>query len=143
LNAHALKHGGKRRHLILQLGIGDGALRACDRAVVDQRSLIATGGHMPVDGVVAGVAERAGEPAAIGARGWVENRVGGLDPVDLPRGFLPKTYRIGRPARIDLMVAALGRQHGDFRCHYRMGLEWFDVVAGKRAVVTATFGEFP
>jgi hypothetical protein len=102
---------------------------------------------MPVDGIVAGVAEGADEPAAIGPGARVEHRVGGLDPVDLPRGFLPEAARIGGPARVNLMVAALGRRHGDFPVFLPhgtcvvLGLAWFDVVAGKRAVVTATFGQ--
>jgi hypothetical protein len=62
---------------------------------------------MPVDGVVAGVAFRAGEPATVDAGLAVEDLLGRLDPVDLPCGLFPKAHRIGLPAGIDLMIAAL------------------------------------
>ena len=99
--------------------------------------------HMPVDGVVAGVALRADEPAPIDAGLAIEHLVGRLDPVDLARGLCPESLGIGLPAGIDLAIAALGRCHG-------VSLVAFDCMRSSRACCgsrhlsrgqAATFGE--
>ena len=129
-DAHLLQHGGQRRHLVLQLGIGDAALRVGDRAVVDDCRLVAARGDMPVDRVVAGVALSPDEPAPIDAGLAVEHLVRRPDPIDIPRGRLPESHGIGLPSGIDLSIAALGRWHGAPRCVHCMRLQEPAVVAG-------------
>ena len=70
------EHGGEGRHVVEQFAIADRALGAGDRAVVDDRGLVAAAAlDMAVEGVVAGVAGRAGEPAAIDALLGIEGGV--------------------------------------------------------------------
>ena len=97
-DAKVLEHGAEHCGLRLQLRIGERALRARDGAVVDDRRLPAPPGRdVAVDGIVAGVAERAGEPAAVDARLRIEDLLGGLEPVDLPGRLRPEA-RPDRPS---------------------------------------------
>ena len=110
--AHALvlQHRSQRHHLLLDLRIGELLLRPGDRAVVDQRDLVgAAAGDMPVHAVVAGVAFRADEPAAIDAGLGVEHRVPGLGPVDRLRRFGPERVRVAFPAFVDGVIARTHR----------------------------------
>ena len=69
---------------------------------------------MAVERVVAGVADRAGEPAAVHARLGVEYGLGRLDPVDVGRRLTPESLRIALPARVNLVIAARPGVHGEF-----------------------------
>src|SRR5262245_66389091 len=98
--------------------IGDGALFPGERGIVDDRRLFAAPFQdMPVDGVPAGIADAAGEPASVNARTRVEHLLRRLDPVDVPRRFAPETLRIALPARIDLVIAARAGIHGATPSH--------------------------
>jgi hypothetical protein len=92
---------GERRHFLQQFGVGDGPLLAGDRAVIDDRRIVAPARRdMPVDCVVASVAFRAGEPASVNALVRIENPVPGLVPVNRRRGFCPEAFRIAFPSLI-------------------------------------------
>jgi hypothetical protein len=101
------QHGAERGRLVEQFAIGDRPLRRRDRAVVIERGLIAAAiFNMPVERVVAGVATRVGEPAAIDAGFGIEDGHRLARPGDLARGGGPKGLRIGAPLVIGLPVAA-------------------------------------
>ncbi len=120
-DAEVLEHGAKRRRLVEQLAIGDGALGRGDRAVVIERGLVAaTGLDMPVERVEAGVAARVGEPAAVDAALGVENALRRPYPRDLARGLGPEGLRIGAPAIIGLPIAA-GHRFAPFSAEIRGG----------------------
>ena len=120
-DAEVLEHGAKRRRLVEQLAIGDGALGRGDRAVVIERGLVAaTGLDMPVERVEAGVAARVGEPAAVDAALGVENALRRPYPRDLARGLRPEGLRIGAPAIIGLPIAA-GHRFAPFAAEVRGG----------------------
>src|SRR5690606_39015066 len=86
--------------------IGVGADLAGHGAVVDQRRLVAAPCRdMAVDGVVAGVADAAGEPAAVDAVMRIECGVEGPIPVDALRRLAPESLRIALPAFIDFVIA--------------------------------------
>ena len=107
LHGEIAQDGGKTRDFVEQLRVGDGAFRAGDGGIVDDGGLISAPGlHMAVHAVVAGVALRSGEPAAIDAHVRIENLVPGFDPVNLLRRFAPESLWIGLPAFIDLVIAA-------------------------------------
>ncbi len=98
---------GKRRRLVEQFAIGDGAPGRGDRAVVIERDLVAASRlDMPVERVEAGVAARVGEPAAIDARVGIENALRRRYPRDLARRLRPEALRIGAPAIIGPPIAA-------------------------------------
>jgi hypothetical protein len=111
-----VKHGAESSGLRLKLGIGERALRAGDRAVVDDRCLpAAPARHVPVDGVVAGIAEGAGEPAPIDASVRIEHFFRRPKPLDLAGRLGPEAGGVCLPARVGLLVAADARrvhQHG-------------------------------
>ena len=112
-HADVAQHGGEHLRLGQQAVIGDGALFAGERGIVDDRRLLAAPGiDMAVDGVEAGVADAVGKPAAVDAGLWIEDGAGRLDPVDLGRRLAPKALRVALPARVDLVVAARPGVHG-------------------------------
>jgi len=100
------QHRGQRHHLALELGIGELADGAGDRAVVDERDLVgASARYVTIDGIEAGVAGGAVEPAAVDAGIRVEHGVVRREPVYVPGGFGPEPLRVAPPAVIDLMIA--------------------------------------
>ena len=106
-DAEILEHRGKRAHLFQHLRISEGALGAGDRAVVDQRRLVATAGcHMAVKGVVADIADGIREPAAIDAGLGIEHLLRRLGPLQGLRRRAPESGRIRTPAGIGFSVSA-------------------------------------
>ena len=106
-DAKIAQHGGEHLRLGQQPVIGDGALGAGQRRIVDDRRLVAASGiHLAVDGIEAGVAHAAGKPAAIDAGLRVEGRLRRFEPVDVSGRLGPKAFRITLPARVDLVIAA-------------------------------------
>jgi len=102
-----LQNGGQRGHLVAQFAVADGALGTGHRAVIDQSRLVAAHCDMAIDGVVAGIAGRALEPAAIGAGLCIEDMVRRLVPVDRLCGPGPEGLRILLPAFVELRIGAL------------------------------------
>ena len=105
----------RSQHLGLDLEcvIGERALLPGQRRIVDDRRLLAAAlHHVAVDRVPAGVADAADEPAPVDAGIGIEHPLRWLDPVDLLRGFAPKTLRVALPAGIDLVIAAPSSIHG-------------------------------
>src|SRR4029078_4760430 len=68
--------------------------------------VVALGEHVAVEGVVAGVAGGAGEPAAVDAGILVEDLLRLLVPVDAGGGLGPEHLRAALPMRIDVVIAA-------------------------------------
>ena len=67
-DAEVAQHGAEQLHLRQQAAVGEGLLGVGDGRIVDQRGLVvAAGEHVAVERVVAGVADAAGEPAAVDA----------------------------------------------------------------------------
>ncbi len=113
LHAEVAQHGAKQLHLGQQAAVGEGLLLAGDRGIVDQRGLlVAALEHVTVERVVAGVADAAGEPAAVDAGIGVEDFFRLFDPIDFVGRLAPKTFRVALPARIDVMVPARASFHG-------------------------------
>ena len=105
----------RSQHLGLDLEcvIGERALLASQRRIVNDRRLFAAALHyMAVDRVPARIADTADEPAPVDAGIGIEHLLRRLDPVDLLRGFTPKTLRVVLAAGIDLVVAAPSGIHG-------------------------------
>ena len=72
-DAEVAQHGAEQLHLGQQPAVGEGLLGIGDWGIVDQRRLVvAAGGDVAVERVVAGVADAAGEPAAVDAGVLVE-----------------------------------------------------------------------
>ena len=144
-DSEILQHGAEHRHLVQEFRIRNRALRAGDGAVVDDRRLPGpAAGHMPVDRVVAGIDDAAGEPAAIDAGLRVEHPIGGLDPVDALGGVGPETLRVGLPAGVDLVIAASLRRprlclHGVSPLRLRCGIHGCAVLATAQAAVSGDF----
>ena len=65
LNTEILQHGGEGCDLIAEFAIGDFALRARDRAVVNNRRAVGMGFGMAINRIIAGVYHAIGKPAAI------------------------------------------------------------------------------
>ena len=113
LHAEVAQHAAEHLGLGQQPVIGDGAFLPGERRVVDDRRLLAAPGiDMAVDGVEAGVADAADEPAAVDAGVRIEHGFGLFDPVDGGGRFAPKTLRIALPARVDFVIAARPGIHG-------------------------------
>ena len=112
-DAEVAQHAAEHLRLGEQPMIGDAALYAGERRIVDDRRLLAAPGiDVAVDGVEAGVADAVGEPAAVDARLRIEHRFRLFKPVDVGRRLAPKALRIALPARVDLVVAARTGVHG-------------------------------
>src|SRR5208282_5561575 len=95
--------------------VGDGALAAGERRIVDDGRLLAAPGiDVAVDGIEAGVADAAGEPAPVNPGLRVERRRRLLEPVDVRGRFAPKALGIALPARVDLVIPARTSVHGAF-----------------------------
>ena len=71
-----------------------------------------TGMDVAIDGIPAGVAQRARKPMAVDAGLRIKHLLRRLDPVDLARRLAPKTVRIGKRTPVDLVVAAGAHVHG-------------------------------
>ena len=113
LDAKATQDFGQDLGFNLKRLISERALLPGQRRIVDDRRLLAaTLPHVAVDGVPAGVADAADEPAAVDASIRVEHPLRRLDPIDLLRGFAPKPLRVVLPAGIDLVIAAPLGLHG-------------------------------
>jgi hypothetical protein len=94
-------------HLIEELPVGIGLRPAGKRGVVDQRRLVAASClDVAVEAVVAGVAERAGEPAAVDPGIGVENLVVRPEPVYVGRRGLPEFTWVSPPGLIGFVVVA-------------------------------------
>src|SRR5437660_8545190 len=102
------EHAGAERHRVAELEIGVGPHRAGDRAVVNERPLLATPTvDVQVDRVVAGVELASQEPAIEGPARVVEDSVPASIPVDVFRGRGPEAIRVPHRPRVRLAVAAL------------------------------------
>ena len=109
LDAFGAECAGKTGGLIQHLGIGELALRACDRAVVDHRDLIAaTCLHMAVKGVVTGVRLPVRIPLVHRRVGIIERLCRLFRPVDGLGGLHPEGFGIGFPAFVNLFVTHFG-----------------------------------
>jgi hypothetical protein len=106
-HSESAQHAGERRDLLEQVVVrqpGDGV---GDRAVVDERRLLASAGQdMPVDRVEAGVELGVGEPAVQRGIDVIEHAVRRLCPVDAGSGV--GTARVGEAAVVRLAVGAHG-----------------------------------
>ena len=91
-HAEIAQHGAEQLHLGQHPAVGEGLHGVGDGEIVDQRRLVvAAGEHVTIERVVAGVAGRAGEPAAVNAGVLVEDLLRLLEPVDVRRRFAPRT----------------------------------------------------
>ena len=107
LDAEVTQDRSQHLGLDLERAIGERALLASQRRIVDDCRLLAAALHyVAVDGVPAGVADAADEPAPVDAGIGIEHPLRRLDPVDLLRGFAPKPLRVALPAGIDLVIMA-------------------------------------
>ena len=114
-DAEIAQHGGEHLRLGEQAMVGDGAFDAGERRIVDDGRLFAAPGiDVAVDGIEAGVADAAGEPAAVNPGLRVERRLRLLEPVDVGGRFAPKALRIALPAGVDLVIPARTSVHGAF-----------------------------
>ncbi len=105
-DAEIHEHARKRRHFILKLGVGEALFCAGERAVIDKRRPRTIARlDMAIDGVEAGIAEGADEPAVETVDLGID-LVPRLDPIDLARGLGPVLFGIGLPALIGLRVVA-------------------------------------
>src|SRR5207342_338405 len=105
----------RSQHLSLELEcvIGERALLASQRRIVNDRRLLAAAlHHVTVDRVPAGVADAADKPAPVDASIRIEHLLRRLDPVDPLRGFAPKTLRVALPTGIDLVITTISGIHG-------------------------------
>ena len=94
-DAQAGQRSGKYGYLVAQFAISKGFNRVGDRAIVDQRGLIATAlFNVQVEGVVTRVYLAAGEPAIKRRAAVVEYLFPPLVPVDCFRCLAPETDRI-------------------------------------------------
>src|SRR6201999_3326440 len=76
------------------------------------RLVVAPRQHVSVQRVEAGVADAAGEPAAVDAGVGVEHLLRRRVPIDVLRRLAPEAFRVALPAGVDLMVAARAGVHG-------------------------------
>ena len=107
LDAEVTQDRGQHLGLDLERAIGERALLPGQRQIVDDCRLLAAAlHHVAVDGVPAGVADAADEPAPVDAGIGIEHPLRRLDPIDLLRGFAPKPLRVALPAGIDLVIMA-------------------------------------
>ena len=113
LDAEVAQDPSQYLGLALERAIGERALLPGQRQIVDDRRLLAAAlHHVAVDGVPAGVADAADEPAPVDAGIGIEHPLRRLDPVDLLRGFAPKPFRVVLRVGIDLVIAAPSGLHG-------------------------------
>src|SRR6185503_17811838 len=92
----------EERDLVPELRAGVGALRACDRRVVDQGGLVgAAAFDVPVERVVRGVQPAAREPAVERRARVIEDPRGPLVPVDRLRSLAPELLRLLERAPVD------------------------------------------
>ena len=90
------------RDLVAQLRVGEAAHRAGDRAVVDQRELVAAARRdVAVERVVARVEDAAGEPPVDGRRGAVEHLLGTAAPRDRLGRLAPEGVRLLEAAKVE------------------------------------------
>ena len=88
-------------HLFKQFTIGEFAYRACYRAFVNERNLIAAPiGNMAVECIVTGVAFSTFKPATINSFIACENLIPWLEPVYGPGCFGPEAFRVLLPCGI-------------------------------------------
>ncbi len=114
-DAEVAQHGAEQLHLRQHAAVGEGLDRVGDGRIVDQRDLVvAAGQDVAVERVVAGVADAAGEPAAVDAGVLVEHLFRLLDPVDRLRRLAPEALRVALPARVDVVIAAGAGVHCAF-----------------------------
>jgi hypothetical protein len=103
----ATPRSSERLHFLLELEIRDPVLHARHRTVVDDRSVgSAAGDHMPIDGIVAGIADGIRKPASIGAERRVENTLWRFEPVDCAGGIAPESFRVPAPVCVGFVIAA-------------------------------------
>ena len=103
---------GEPRHVVPQLAIGEGALHAGDRRVVDQGGLLAPATvGVAVEGVVTRVELAAGEPPVERRVRVVEDSIGPAGPVDGSRRLGPEGVRVLDAAAVLALVRPHGR-HG-------------------------------
>ena len=106
-DAEVAQHSGQHLRLGHQPVIGDGALGARERRIVDDGRLVAAAGvDVAVNCVEAGVTDTARKPASVDAGIRIERCFGLFEPVDGLRRFGPKAFGIALPARVHIEVAA-------------------------------------
>mmetsp|Transcript_19088 Transcript_19088/g.42191 ORF Transcript_19088/g.42191 Transcript_19088/m.42191 type:complete len:271 (-) Transcript_19088:29-841(-) len=107
---------GELGHMGLQLLVGDLLLGVGHRAVVDQSSLVSSGGHVTVNQIVAHRELAPGEPLVEGLSGVVHCLGVGNLPVDALCGLSPESIPILQRLRVHLVIlgavnASLGSGH--------------------------------
>ena len=106
-DAEVAQHGAEQLHLGQHAPVGEGLDRVGDGRIVNQsRLVVAAGGDVTVERIVAGVAGGAGEPAAIDTGVLVKDFFWLLVPVDLRCGFRPEHLRAALPVCIDVVITA-------------------------------------
>ena len=106
LDAEVEQHAGERGHFVGELGVGVGAGRVGDGAVVDQRrQATAAVLDVAVEAVVGGVALGAREPAAVQTGVGIDHLVPELVPGDVTGGVGPEPFRVLFPRGVDLVIA--------------------------------------
>ena len=102
-------HGsGHALHLVVQLGIGVDALGVGFGGDRDQSGLVATGGQMPVDGVVAEVGRTADKPIGKWRIAVVADGLRRRLPFNFFGLFGPKGVGLGERAAVKFLVAGHG-----------------------------------
>mmetsp|Transcript_59217 Transcript_59217/g.127571 ORF Transcript_59217/g.127571 Transcript_59217/m.127571 type:complete len:271 (+) Transcript_59217:1009-1821(+) len=107
---------GELGHVGLQLLVGDLLLGVGHRAIVDQGSLVSSGGHVTVNQIVAHRELAPGEPLVEGLSGVVHCLGVGNLPVDALCGLSPESIPILQRLRVHLVIlgavnASLGSGH--------------------------------
>ena len=103
------QRAGEQGNLVAEFAVADAALRVGDRAVVDDRCLVAAaGGDVPVDGIVAGIELTPGEPSIDRRIRIVEDAIPAPFPVDALCRFAPKVCRVLDRTPVDLRILAHG-----------------------------------
>src|ERR1700751_3115037 len=88
--------------------IGQCALRASERRIVNDGGLLAASGiDVPIHRINTGGPTAADNPAAVNSFGRIKNFLRLLEPVDSGGRFAPKSERIALPARGDFVITAL------------------------------------
>lgn len=94
-DTQARERSRKTGYPVAQFAVSERFADTSDRAVLDERGLIATAlFNVKVEGVVTGVHFAANEPAIERLAAVVEHLVPFLVPVDCFRGFAPETGRV-------------------------------------------------
>jgi hypothetical protein len=139
LHAETLQDAGERRGPLQQLRVAEGRPGAGDGAVVDQGRTVAVPVHdVPVQGVVAGVQRRVGEPPVERRVVVVEDAAGLLDPVDQLGLFAP--VGLGVLDASGVLGLVVGHSHSPILLNGSRPGQWWSAQAAYRKTGCATTG---